>query len=85
MLRFTIRDVLWLTVVVALGLVLMAEYRSAAKWRTEAQQWRSRAESAASAVKGAERPNAWHESNVVVVEPAAPSGAPIQRVYKPAK
>jgi len=85
MFRFSIRDVLWLMVVVGMAICWLAEHRSAVRWRSQSQQWESRAKSAASALNGADRQNAWHEENVVVIEPAAGNGVPIQRVYKPGK
>jgi len=33
MIRFSIRDVLWLTVVVGMGLALWAEHRNARRWQ----------------------------------------------------
>ena len=85
MFRFTIRDILWLTLMVAMALMLIAEHRRAVSWRSQAQQWESRAQSAASALVSADRQNAWHEGNVVVVEPAPSDGLPIQRVHKARK
>jgi hypothetical protein len=83
MFRFTIRDVLWLMIVVGLLISLGWQYTAAAQWRSQSQQWESRANSAASALNGADRQNEWHGSDIVVIEPI--SGVPIQRVYKPTK
>jgi hypothetical protein len=83
MFRFTIRDVFWLMAVVGLVISLWWQYSAAKLWRSQSQQWESRANSAASALNAADRQNAWHGSNVVVVEPNG--GVPIQRVYVPAK
>lgn len=85
MFRFTIRDVLWLTVVVGLLISLWTQHRAVTLWRSQSQQWESRAESAANALNAADRQNAWHKGTVVVVEPASGSGVPIQRAYNPRK
>ncbi len=85
MFRFTIRDVLWLTVVMGLLISLWTQHRAPTLWWSQSQQWESRAQSAASALNGADRQNARHEENVVVIEPAPSSGVPIERVYKPWK
>jgi len=74
MLRFTIRDVLWLTVVVALAIAFGTQYRSAVLWR-------SRANGAAKALQDAERQNAWHGKSIVVSTPVPGTDKTILKAY----
>jgi hypothetical protein len=72
--RFTIRDVLWLMVVVALAIAVWQQHSTAVLWR-------SRATGAAKALNDADRQNAWHDHGVVVLIPATGTIAPYQKAY----
>ena len=75
MFRFTIRDILWLTVVVALAISLWTQHAATTLWQ-------SRASVAAKALDDADRQNAWHQSGIVVTMPAPSTNVPILKVYR---
>jgi hypothetical protein len=74
MFRFTIRDVLWLTVVVGLSIASWTQYRIAALWR-------SRATGAATALQEAERQSAWNGKGIVVSTPVPGTDKTILKAY----
>ena len=74
MFRFTIRDVLWLTVVGGLAISLWTQHSAATLWR-------SRAGGAAAALDEADRQNAWHKKGIVVTMPAPGTNTPIMKAY----
>jgi hypothetical protein len=86
MFLFTIRDVLWLMVVVGLAAALALQQQRAIQSQQESELWRSRAESASAALNAAQRQNAWHGGNVVTIEQVEGvmpgTSVPIQRVYR---
>jgi len=73
MFRFTIRDVLWLTVVVALAIALWLErqrsVRDLLREQRETALWTSRSEAALSAIKARGVPASWYERGVAVTVP----------------
>jgi len=85
MFRFAIRDVLWLTVVVALAIALWLErQRSVQKVLLEQQQtmlWRSRSEAALEAIKGRGMSATWYERGIAVTIPAEVGEGGHIRVY----
>jgi hypothetical protein len=61
MFRFTIRDVLWLMVVVALGCALATSWQQTAAQRQQAKGWRTRAGALEAVLKDAGWKIRWEE------------------------
>ena len=74
MFRFSIRDLLWLTVVAALTIALWTQHEAATLWRL-------RAGAAVNALGDAQRQNAWHKSGIVVTVPDSATGQPFSKYY----
>jgi hypothetical protein len=77
MFRFTIRDVLWLTVVVGLAIALVLE-------RGRANLWNGRGAAAFRALEDAELEPTWYEDKILVHPPivSPPNPPPVDRYHK---
>jgi hypothetical protein len=80
MFRFTIRDLLWLTVVVGLAIALWQSRAATIYERSNAANWSSKANAALTAIQ-TRGPAAWNGNGVVVTE-TNESGAKYLKIYR---
>jgi len=80
MFRFTIRDVLWLMVVVGLAIALWQERRVLLQERQNSELWSRRSIAALQVIQKDGTPADWYGSGIVVQE-THESGANYTKVY----